>query len=77
MRRPEQEPPVSVKLIVAAGLGWLAVAAALDSLEHPTLGKPIPTPTPQRILTPLPAGETICPNGSLPVVTKNSAFCRQ
>lgn len=79
MSRPEQEPQRSIpkKLIVAVGIGWLAIAAVLDHLEYPTLGRAIPTPTPQRILTPLPVEETTCPNGSLPVVTKNNALCRQ
>lgn len=81
MSRPEQEPQrlVPKKLIAAVGIAWLATAAALDYLEYPTLGRPIPTPAPTRqpILTPLPEGTELCPDKSWPVVTKTGAFCRQ
>lgn len=74
--------PVPTRLIALVGVAGLALNLFICSIDPtPPISKPkqnlTPTPIPQRILTPLPAGKNICPDGTLPVVTKNNAFCRQ
>lgn len=79
--RQRSAKPIPLKLPIAVlvgGLGLNLLVCSVDPTSLRTLRTAMPTPiTTKGILIPLPEGENRCPNGSLPVITKDNAFCRR
>lgn len=72
--------PLAIAALHLTVLGaiFLIIADPSPALPNRQFLSPSPAPAIEnRVLVPLPFGQRVCPDGSLPVVNKNNAFCTQ